>query len=253
MASATTSSASSYISAVSMCVMPRSTPRRSAAIALLRSPRSIYQVPCPITDTCAPVLPNSFCLKSSSQIFSKRTIPSLIVLAGASEASGPSFRDGALAPDPESRDSGLIAARCPGMTVMDCFVAEPVIGGAFARPVGSSQRRRFKLIGRGQLSLLAPRGPRLRDQPLQFGNARAAIGPRVDPQPEFGGGARTRRDGVADRGAADAKTGANDGTGARKPIHRFARQQCPSLIVAERARSEQLFDHVPIARIARGA
>src|SRR6266851_4033600 len=57
-ASAITSSASPYISAVSMWVMPRSTPRRSAAMACLRSPRSIYQVPCPITDTSYLLLPN---------------------------------------------------------------------------------------------------------------------------------------------------------------------------------------------------
>src|SRR6267154_5589062 len=58
-ASAITNSASPYISAVSMWVMPRSTPRRSAAMASLRSPRSIYQVPCPITDTSHLLLPNS--------------------------------------------------------------------------------------------------------------------------------------------------------------------------------------------------
>src|SRR6185295_16858206 len=57
MASAMTSSASPYISAVSICVMPSSMPRRSAAIALLRSPRSRYQVPCPMTETLGPPLP----------------------------------------------------------------------------------------------------------------------------------------------------------------------------------------------------
>src|ERR1700704_4046657 len=56
-ASAITNSASPYISAVSTWVMPRSTPRRSAAMASLRSPRSIYQVPCPITDTSHLLLP----------------------------------------------------------------------------------------------------------------------------------------------------------------------------------------------------
>ena len=65
-ASATTSSASPYISAVSMWVMPRSMPRRNAARAVLRSPRSIYQVPCPITDTRGPLLPNFRCIKFTS-------------------------------------------------------------------------------------------------------------------------------------------------------------------------------------------
>jgi hypothetical protein len=36
----------------------------------------------------------------------------------------------------ESRDSGFDASHRSGMTVLDCF-AEPVIGRAFARPVGS--------------------------------------------------------------------------------------------------------------------
>src|SRR6202000_1357869 len=49
-ASAITSSASPYISAVSIWLMPRSSPWRSAATARLRSPRSRYQVPCPITE-----------------------------------------------------------------------------------------------------------------------------------------------------------------------------------------------------------
>src|SRR6476620_6218262 len=59
-ASAMMSSASPYISAVSMWVMPRSRPRCSAATARLRSPWSRYQVPCPITETLAPVLPKGF-------------------------------------------------------------------------------------------------------------------------------------------------------------------------------------------------
>ena len=54
-ASAMTSSASPYISAVSIWVMPSSMPRRSAATARLRSPRSRYQVPCPITETSGPL------------------------------------------------------------------------------------------------------------------------------------------------------------------------------------------------------
>src|SRR5215213_8457360 len=65
-ASAITSSASPYISAVSMWVMPVSTPRRSAATAALRSPRSIYQVPCPITETSGLLVPNFFCFTITS-------------------------------------------------------------------------------------------------------------------------------------------------------------------------------------------
>src|SRR5260370_9428468 len=59
-------SASPYISAVSMWVMPRSMPRRKAATAVLRSPWSMYQVPCPITDTCGPFCPNFCCLTMTS-------------------------------------------------------------------------------------------------------------------------------------------------------------------------------------------
>ncbi len=50
-ASPTTVSASPYISAVSMWVMPRSRPRRSAATAVGRCASSMYQVPWPITAT----------------------------------------------------------------------------------------------------------------------------------------------------------------------------------------------------------
>src|SRR5450631_3142892 len=64
MASAITSSASPYISAVSIWVMPRSMPRVKLATALLRSPRSIYQVPCPITDAVGPPPPNLRCFIS---------------------------------------------------------------------------------------------------------------------------------------------------------------------------------------------
>src|SRR5579871_5972389 len=44
-----------------------------------------------------------------------------------------SFRDGALAPDPESRDSGFIAARCSGMTASPHLVDHGVVwlGSAF--------------------------------------------------------------------------------------------------------------------------
>src|ERR1700712_3244454 len=65
-ASAITGSASPYISAVSICVMPSSMPRRNAATAPLRSPRSMYQVPCPMTATSGPPLPNFFCFKIAS-------------------------------------------------------------------------------------------------------------------------------------------------------------------------------------------
>ncbi|GCC46999.1 hypothetical protein chiPu_0031423 [Chiloscyllium punctatum] len=53
--------------------MPASMPRFNAATAALRSPRSRYQVPCPITETCGPLLPNflvctiaSFCVAGVS-------------------------------------------------------------------------------------------------------------------------------------------------------------------------------------------
>src|SRR4051794_10155660 len=67
-ATAITGSASPYISAVSICVMPSSMPRRSAATALLRSPRSMYQVPCPMTATSGPLTPNFFCFTVASTI-----------------------------------------------------------------------------------------------------------------------------------------------------------------------------------------
>ena len=51
--------AAPYISAVSMCVRPRSSPRRSAAKAYWRSLDSIGQVPWPITGTHRPVGPKS--------------------------------------------------------------------------------------------------------------------------------------------------------------------------------------------------
>src|ERR1700730_5601133 len=57
-ASAITGSASPYISAVSILVMASSTPPRNAAAAPPASPPSMYQVPCPITDTLSLLLPN---------------------------------------------------------------------------------------------------------------------------------------------------------------------------------------------------
>jgi hypothetical protein len=46
-------------------------PRRNAATALLRLPRSMYQVPCPITGTWKPLLPNFRCLTIASQYLRK--------------------------------------------------------------------------------------------------------------------------------------------------------------------------------------
>jgi hypothetical protein len=45
----------------------------------------------------------------------------IFVNASASDEAiqSPSFRDGALAPDPESRDSGFDASHRPGMTALD--------------------------------------------------------------------------------------------------------------------------------------
>ncbi|CAD5286552.1 hypothetical protein BOS5A_211345 [Bosea sp. EC-HK365B] len=50
---------SPYISAVSIWERPRSSPRRSAAIASLRGARSMFQVPWPIRETAGPPLPNA--------------------------------------------------------------------------------------------------------------------------------------------------------------------------------------------------
>src|SRR3954463_15337359 len=55
-----TTSASPYISAVSMCVMPASMPRRSAAMASARFP-SRFQVPWPMIGRFLPVEPKRRC------------------------------------------------------------------------------------------------------------------------------------------------------------------------------------------------
>ena len=49
---------------------------------------------------------------------------------------------------------------------------------------------------------------------------------------DLGGGARARRDGIADRVAADAEAGADHRAGAGEAVGGFARQQHPPLIVA---------------------
>src|SRR5882757_6695111 len=92
----------------------------------------------------------------------------------------------------------------------------------------------------------------LRDQTLQFRNAGAAIGAGLQLHADLGGRSGARRDGVANRGAADPKAGADDRAGAGQPIDRFARQQHPALIVAEPIRGEQVPDHVPVAGIVCG-
>jgi len=61
----------------------------------------------------------------------------------------------------------------------------------------------------------------LRDQPLQFGNARAAIGAGFQLSPDLGGGARTGYNGVADRAAPYPEAGADDRTGAGEAIRRL--------------------------------
>src|SRR5882724_4545576 len=78
----------------------------------------------------------------------------------------------------------------------------------------------------------------LRDQAFQFRNAGAAIGAGLQLHADLGSRSGARRDGVANRGAADPKAGADDRAGAGQSIDRFARQQHPALIVAEPIRSE---------------
>src|SRR5260370_31705676 len=46
----------------------------------------------------------------------------------------PSFRDGALAPDPESRDSGFDASHRPGMTGKSIHIVAPKTHGANSAP-----------------------------------------------------------------------------------------------------------------------
>src|SRR5579871_3290304 len=145
MASAMTSSASPYISAVSMWVMPRSSPRRNAATAAFRSPRSRYQVPCPMTETSWPVEPNFLFFMR----FLARLLPNeAVYYRGLRYLSAP-----------------LRARRGnPVLSVWMCFGLLP-------------------LACRNQLAFVI--GSRLRDQALEFGNARAAIGTRLQLEADF--------------------------------------------------------------------
>src|SRR5262249_12108895 len=74
--------ASPYISAVSIWLMPRSRPRRSAATAASRSPRSMYQVPCPITDVVWPLRPNGCCFTLDLLSFPATRMPMPIAWTG---------------------------------------------------------------------------------------------------------------------------------------------------------------------------
>src|SRR5882757_4745996 len=116
MASAMTSSASPYISAVSIWVMPSSMPRWSAAMAFLRSPRSRYQVPCPITETSGPPLPNGF-----DFIFEPDALSIQSADVGDQHAAAGRFRDVELvAPGAADRDIGAGAGRA-GFDTRDAF------------------------------------------------------------------------------------------------------------------------------------
>ena len=75
------------------------------------------------------------------------------------------------------------------------------------------------LIRRGQLPLPRIARPRLRNQPLQFRNAGAAIGAGLQLRADVGGGSRAGGDGVADRVAADAEAGADDRAGIGEAVH----------------------------------
>src|SRR5438874_7827607 len=114
------------------------------------------------------------------------------------------------------------------------------------RLVGSGRQLTFFGIGYGSADV------RLRDQTLQFRNARAAISAGFQLHANFGGRICTSRDGVGDRGATDTETGADDRPSAGQSVHGFARQQHPALIVTQRIRSEQVFHHIPIDGVARG-
>src|SRR3954465_10459650 len=114
------------------------------------------------------------------------------------------------------------------------------------RLVGGGRQLTFFGIGCGAADV------RLRDQTLQFRNARSAISAGFEPQTDFSSRTCTRGDGLADRGAADTETGADNRPSAGQSVHGFARQQHPALIVTQRIRSEQVFHHLPIARVTRG-
>ena len=93
----------------------------------------------------------------------------------------------------------------------------------------------------------------LRDQTLQFRKTRPAIGAGLQPRTDLGGGICAGRDRVADRGAPDAKTGANDGASTRQAVRRFARQQHPPFVISELICCKQILDHFPVAGIVGGA
>jgi hypothetical protein len=124
---------------------------------------------------------------------------------------------------------------------MDCFVAS-LLAMTPEEPVSLLRRRQLPLLGTRI---------RLCDQPLQFGNAGAAIGARLEFCADVGGGTRAGCDGFADRVAADAEAGADDGTGIGKSVGRLARQQHAALVIAERVRSEQILDDIPVAGVLR--
>jgi len=75
--------------------------------------------------------------QSSRKVFRRRWItgssPVMTISIGMAVIvrSDATVRDGASAPDPESRDSGFDASHRPGMTRLNCF-AEPFIERAFA-------------------------------------------------------------------------------------------------------------------------
>src|SRR5437667_10591672 len=59
----------------------------------------------------------------------------------------PSFRDGALAPDPESRDSGFDAAHRPGMTILT--PPAPRLPASSSCPASSTGSRSPHWVARG--------------------------------------------------------------------------------------------------------
>src|SRR3984957_17542260 len=106
----------------------------------------MYQVPCPMTDTSWPVVPNFL-----------------------------------------------------------CFMCSPMMQAAHHRV--SNHRRRSACCD--QLSAVLIDGSGLRDQALEFGNTRAAIGARLEPNTNFGGRTRAGGNRIAARIAADAEAGAD--------------------------------------------
>src|SRR6187397_2907788 len=113
---------------------------------------------------------------------------------------------------------------------MDCFVAL-LLAMTPEEPVWLLRHR--------NLPLLATTYIRQCDQPLQFRNAGTAIGARLQLCADVGSGTGTGGNGLADRVAANAEAGADDGTHIGEAIGRPARQQHAALVVAERIRGEQ--------------